>query len=219
MDDNKLIIWDWNGTLLDDMNACISSMNFLLEKRNISCVDYARYRNVFSFPVQKYYEKLGFDLETESFEKLSIEYISLYKEESKKSGLQIGAIEILDYFKKKNFRQIIISASEQDALEKQIKENKIYHYFNEILGLNNIYAKGKIEIAKNYFNNTQNNNWNECILIGDTYHDFEVSYALNCKCILVNNGHQNLSRFKIDRDVRIVNNLLELAGENVINWL
>lgn len=217
MKNTKLIIWDWNGTLLDDMNACISSMNLLLKKRNIPHVNHEKYRNIFSFPVKEYYVKLGFDLNTESFEELSGEYISLYKEESKRSSLQIGAIKVLDYFKMKNFKQIIISAMEQDSLENQVRENEIYHYFKNIIGLNNIYAKSKIEIAKDFFNNNNKlTNEENCFLIGDTYHDYEVSMALNCKCILVNNGHQDLSRFKMNENVKIINNLLEIIEENII---
>lgn len=217
MKSNKLIIWDWNGTLLNDVNASICSMNSLLESRNISQINHTRYRDVFTFPVKEYYKKLGFNFSMESFEKLSSEYVSLYKKNSENSGLHIGAAKILDYFQMKNINQIIISAMEQQALEEQIKKSKIFYYFDTVIGLNNIYAQGKIENAKNYFKNNQNINVQECILIGDTYHDFEVSNVLNCGCILVDNGHQNLSKFKLKGNVKILNNLLEIHEGNIIN--
>ncbi len=100
----------------------------------------------------------------------------------------------------------------------KLKKKGIYDYFNDIIGLNNIYAKSKIEIAKNFFNDyNQNMNKEDCFLIGDTYHDYEVSTVLNCKCILVNNGHQDLSRFKLNEKTKIINNLLEIEDGNVIN--
>ena len=53
MKNNKIILWDWNGTLLNDMDACISSMNDLLKKKDIETVDYSRNRDIFTFPVQE----------------------------------------------------------------------------------------------------------------------------------------------------------------------
>jgi len=217
MKNNKLIIWDWNGTLLDDIPACIYSMNKMLTKRNISEINYKRYREIFTFPVKKYYKKLGFNLILEPFEKLAEEYIALYKIYAKESCLHNGAIKILDYFKIKEYKQVIISAMEQKALEKQITDNEVYHYFDDIIGLDNIHANSKIENAKNYFRDNKKINNLECILIGDTYHDIEVSKALNCKCILVNNGHQKLNRIKLYNNIEVLNNLLELVENNIIN--
>ena len=207
MGKSKIILWDWNGTLLNDINACISSMNYLLKKRNIQTINYSRYRDIFTFPVQKYYKILGFDFSLEPFNKLAVEYITLYEKNSTRSVLQAGAIQVLDYFKSHNFKQVIISAMEQRSLEKQIKDNNVYHYFDNIIGLDNIHAKSKIKNAKNFLKSNQNTTSMQYIYIGDTYHDFEVADALNSKCILVNNGHQNLNRVVLNKNVKVVNDL------------
>ena len=210
MKNKKIVLWDWNGTLLNDINACISSINYLLKKRNIKTISYSRYRDIFTFPVEEYYKILGFDFSLEPFSKLAIEYINLYGKNSVRSVLQSGAIQILEYFKLNNFKQVIISAMEQRSLEKQIRDNDVYHYFDNIIGLDNINAKSKIENAKNYLKSIQDTNDKQYIYIGDTYHDFEVADALNCKCILVNNGHQNLYRFVLNDKVKVVNDLFEI---------
>ena len=58
----KHIIWDWNGTLLDDTWLCVEGINQALIKRNLTPISEDRYREVFTFPVRDYYKKLGFDL-------------------------------------------------------------------------------------------------------------------------------------------------------------
>ena len=35
MENKKLVIWDWNGTLLNDVDICIESMNTMLKSRNM----------------------------------------------------------------------------------------------------------------------------------------------------------------------------------------
>ncbi len=207
----NLIIWDWNGTLLNDIDACLESINQMLEKRDMNKLEIIHYKEVFTFPVQNYYKSIGFDFKAEPFEKLSVEYIDLYKEKSKYSGLQEGAIEALQFFKKLNYKQIILSASEQSALENQIKQRKIFDYFDSIIGLNNIHAKSKTDNALKYLK--ENNSFDKVILIGDTYHDYEVASALKSECLLVMNGHQNLKKFHLNDNVRLIRNLNYIKEE------
>ena len=192
MDNKKLILWDWNGTLLDDVNACVDAMNIMLEKRNMSFLDIEKYKQIFTFPVQNYYKTLGFDFEKEPFEDLSVEYIDLYKQYAINSPLQKGATEVLSSFKDKGYKKVILSASEQNALCAQVEEREIASYFDSIIGLDNIHARSKLHNALHYLHHA--GIYPEQItFIGDTYHDFEVANAIGCKCILVKNGHMNLN--------------------------
>jgi len=200
MKSKKLIIWDWNGTLLNDIDACIISMNVMLERRNMKLLDKAMYRKLFTFPVQDYYKSIGFDFLQESFEQLSVEYIDLYKQHSINSTLQLGVFTALEQFKNKGFQQVILSASEQKALEKQVNQHQLDVYFDELVGLNNIYAKSKRDNAIRYLHKI-NIPPEDSLLIGDTYHDYEVAKAIGCDCLLVNNGHQDLSQYHLNSDI------------------
>jgi len=200
MKNKKLIIWDWNGTLLNDVEVCINSMNVMLERRNMKLLDKTTYRKLFTFPVQEYYKSLGFDFLQESFEQLSVEYIDLYKRHSINASLQHGVFNALEQFKKRGFQQVILSASEQKALEKQVNQHQLDVYFDELIGLNNIYAKSKRDNAIRYLQETTIPP-EDSLLIGDTYHDFEVARAIGCDCFLVNNGHQDLSQYHLNSDI------------------
>ena len=56
-----VIILDWNENLLNDTELCVHSMNEMLMKRNLQQLSIAKYKDVFSFPVRDYYQKIGFD--------------------------------------------------------------------------------------------------------------------------------------------------------------
>ena len=64
----KHVIWDWNGTLVDDTWLFVDIMNGVLKDRNLQGITLDDYRNVFDFPVQDYYTKLGFNFSEEAFE-------------------------------------------------------------------------------------------------------------------------------------------------------
>ena len=74
----EIIFWDWNGTLLNDTETCLTTMNHMLRQRNMPEISFDLYKEVFGFPVIDYYRKIGFDFKRESFENLSIEFIEAY---------------------------------------------------------------------------------------------------------------------------------------------
>lgn len=189
------IIWDWNGTLIDDVDWCITRMNKVLEKRNKKTIgSIEEYHSLFSFPIINYYKNLGFDFKKESFEALAKEYIDYYhSKDSKKLKLYDDVEDTLDILKKEDLNQIILSASSQKNLDMQISPFNIRNYFNEILGISNIYAKSKIDIGADYINK---NKINRALIIGDTVHDYEVAEALNIDCILISRGHQSKDALK-----------------------
>ncbi len=184
------IIWDWNGTLLADVDICINAMNMLLEPRNLPLLDYNRYREIFTFPVINYYAKAGFDFELDPFSKVGIDFIDIYHQKIHEAGLAEGATEILEWFHSLGIRQFILSAMEQQSLQNTVHERGIIHYFTHLAGIDNHYGGGKTGTGIGLFANHQINK-DKTWLIGDTIHDFEVSQSLGCKCVLTAHGHQS----------------------------
>ena len=142
------IIWDWNGTLLNDLSLCISSINSLLKQRGLSLLNKAYYQEVFSFPVKDYYSAIGFDFSQEDFSVPAHEFIDLYETGMDNCTLHPGAIQVLSFFREKGLRQFVLSAMQQDLLEKTLKANNIYHFFEGIAGLDDHFAVSKEERGK-----------------------------------------------------------------------
>ena len=71
------VIWDFNGTIVNDVEAGIKSENVLLARRGMSLIeDVDYYRSIFTFPIVDYYKKLGHDFTRDPYEKLSVEWSS-----------------------------------------------------------------------------------------------------------------------------------------------
>ena len=91
------IIWDWNGTLLDDVGACVRAINQMLGSRGLPLLkSVAAYRAVFGFPIEDYYRRVGFDFDKEPFADLSDEYIPIYYRLAAQAHLFPDAIGILE---------------------------------------------------------------------------------------------------------------------------
>lgn len=184
------IIWDWNGTLLNDAHMAVRTINQMLERRGMALLSIEDYKAVFTFPVKKYYQKLGFDFQQEPFEVPANEFIEIYNKQLDTCRLHNNTEKVLTYFKSIGIRQFILSAMEQNVLDQCLRNYHIDHFFEYALGLDNIYAASKIANGHRLIAE-QKLNANELVLIGDTVHDFEVASELGCRCILIADGHQS----------------------------
>ncbi len=183
------IIWDWNGTLLNDQRLCVEILNSMLKARSLPAVTAQQYKDEFDFPVMDYYKKVGFDFSKETFDSVAAEFINQYEASRFSCPLQPDAIKALQYFKAKNITQSILSAYNQFRLEEVIAHFQLTEYFTHIVGLTDDYAHGKVAAAKQFMEKTSLKP-DKTIFIGDTIHDFEVAEAINTSCILIANGHQ-----------------------------
>ena len=68
---NKYIFLDFNGTVLDDVDLCLSLLNEMLYEKENKTVDIDEYKHVFGFPIIKYYIAAGFDFSKYTFEELA----------------------------------------------------------------------------------------------------------------------------------------------------
>ncbi len=208
MPQRTTIIWDWNGTLLDDAEICRAAINTMLKTRHLPELSLPEYRNVFTFPVIDYYMKIGFDFVKEEWEPVAMEFINKYLNALPGCGLTPFAFETLERFKQKGYRQAIISAMQHESLLKSVSELGIYDYFDFIGGIGDHYGGGKIDNARNYFNSASLIPA-QITLIGDTLHDSEVATELQCKCILVATGHQSYDRL-FQTGLPVIHNLSEI---------
>jgi phosphoglycolate phosphatase len=189
----KHIIWDWNGTLLNDAWLFVDIMNSVLDNRNMDTITIEKYRKIFRFPVEDYYNKLGFDLGKESFKKSGLEFIKAYKKRRYEAELHPGVRSLLSKLLSINIQHSILSAQHQTLLDDLVQYYNIGKYFIGINGLNDYYAHSKIDKGIEWMEKTGLNS-KQVLFIGDTDHDFEVAQALGADCLLLSHGHYCHSR-------------------------
>ncbi len=204
------IIWDWNGTLLNDTMLAVECMNRILYRRGIPVLSVGQYKKVFTFPVKEYYQLIGFDFDKEPFEVPAMEFIDQYNQMVWDCSLHENAKEVLNYFKNCGFGQYILSAMNQEILDQCLKYYQISHFFELVSGLSDHFAHSKLETGREMITKL-NLEPKELLLIGDTIHDFEVASELGCSCILVSNGHQSYERLN-RTGVIVVEDLMQLIN-------
>lgn len=186
-------IFDWNGTLMNDLWLAVDVIDKMLTKRGLPGMTINKYCEVFDFPVKDYYERIGFEFEKESFEVVGNEFIVEYDKRQYECELQIGTSNLLRSLSRLPLQLSVLSARMQNTLEQNLDHYGISDHFLYIVGLNDHYAFSKLGAGIELLNKTKVPK-EETIMIGDTLHDALVAKELGIDCVLIASGHQSKQR-------------------------
>lgn len=183
------VFWDWNGTIVDDVETVVKVNNEVFAAMGYDMVTTAEtYRSLFRFPVIEYYMDLG--IAAEDYPGIARAWNQGFVAAFPQVPLKKGVAEALRRFRAAGYRQVIVSASQQDQLRAQVALfPELAGMFDEVLGLSDVYAKSKIQLARDYLAHTGLDP-REALFLGDTTHDAEVAKAIGCPCCLIAGGHQ-----------------------------
>ena len=213
-----MIIWDFNGTILDDVQLCIDIENQMAIDWGLKVATITRemYRENFCFPVIRYYEKMGYDLQQVSYEDISREFQKRFDEAYLNLELCPGFRERVEEFQQQGYQQVILSATQQSELDKQVKNLGIENYFMDVIGIQDNLAHSKVQTAIQWMAQNQIDP-KDCLYLGDTDHDYEVAKAIGIQRVyLIAQGHQSLSILKKTK-AKVFESLLEWKSDEMFS--
>ncbi len=201
-----VVVWDWNGTLLDDSGHTLKVISKILEDEGLPQITLEDYRKRFGFPIANYYASLGLPSEGLEFDRVAHKFVDGYRSYYNELELYGDSIELLETVKNLSINQYILSAAQSDDLKMQMSKFDIMSYFNDISGATNIYAHGKIDQAKAMKTYFKSKGYVKGLYIGDTDHDFEVSQVLGYDFCFSKEGHQCVSKIDITKVCYVLQN-------------
>ncbi len=187
------IIWDWNGTLLDDVELAVAVVNDILLDHRLEELTTERYRKIFDFPVQLYYERAGMDFSELSFESISERFCLAFEKNIDTAQLFRDVPNSLTQIRQAGIEQYVLSATEHEALLRMVSGFGIASTFDGIRGMPDGLAREKAGIGQALID-THDIDVSKTLMVGDTRHDWEVAETLGIDCVLVATGHHSYER-------------------------
>ena len=193
------LIWDWNGTLIDDVSAAVNALNRMLSIRGVAPVTRDFYRARFGFPVRPFYAVAGLDMEKEDWDKICTDFHRFIAEEPDQH-LRQDARDALQLVRDRGGRQSILSALRQDLLHRDTAREEVLPFFDAIFGVDNLDGATKLSRGHDLISHLKSTGRlapsQPLFFIGDTLHDAEVGAAIGATPVLVDGGHQNGDRLR-----------------------
>ena len=189
---NPTLIWDWNGTLLDDVDAAVAALSRMLAKHGLPPVTREFYRANFGFPVRPFYQQVGIDLDRVDWDEICTDFHAFIAAEPQ--GLHPTSLEALEAARAGGFNQCILSALREDLLQRDTARFGVAPFLTHIFGVDNL--DGATKLSRGHDLVAAIPAQTKLYFIGDTLHDAEVGAAIGAEVILVDCGHQTTERLR-----------------------
>jgi phosphoglycolate phosphatase len=187
----RAVIWDWNGTLLDDVEPARRTMNTVLAEFGAPTVaDRATYRSLFGFPIRDFYARLGLDVSPGGqFEPAADRYLELFETAVLEASLQPNAREAVHAVRGLGVQQVLISATVEPMLHRQLAPHGVQAWFDEIHGITDAYAPSKMAAVTGWLA-ASGLDPRDVLMVGDTDHDEAIAVELGVPFVAYGCGHQ-----------------------------
>lgn len=187
----RAVIWDWNGTLLDDVDQAWAAMNAVLAGLGLpELPDRDTYRAVFGFPIRDFYARLGVDVDSGGqFEAAARAYLSAYEATVVRARLQRGAREVLESLSLLGLEQVLISATPAPSLSRQLEPHGLGPLLRDVRGGSDDLAPSKAHVVSGWVASVEHQRA-DIVMVGDTDYDRDIAESLGLRFVGFDGGHQ-----------------------------
>lgn len=201
-------IWDWNGTLLDDLSVVIEAANVGLGRHGIGPLDEDLYRDHFTRPVRSFYDSLfGRPVSNDEWEDLNHTFHVEYMARADEAPLTVDALEALDAVGVDAGVQSLLSMSPQDWLEGILQRKGLGHRFSLVSGLSGATGGLKASHMEDHIAQLALDP-GKAVVIGDTPDDAVAARHVGARAVLYDGGSHHLPVLQ-QTDAPVAHSLVE----------
>lgn len=211
----KHIVFDWNCTLLDDIQAMHSCTNLLLESEGLPAIPVETFQDHYTIPFDRLYRNMGFN--DEQVKRLmSLENSAFhdhYEPLAAKAGLRAGASEILNHAQKHGVQNLILSNHLVDPIRTQLRRLEIEQHFAEVLAYADRTTQfrdmTKGERLRRFM--AQHHAAAEAVMIvGDSIEEIDIAREQNLISVAITGGCVSEARLAAEKPDYLIHSLHEL---------
>lgn len=180
------IIFDWSGTLCDDLSLTIEATNYVLSQYGLPALDKAAFRAEFQLPYPTYY---AWKTPGVPLEEVEDHYRHILKNPQNGVTELPHAREFLDYCAAQGIRCFILSSMDSAAFIDQAKELGMYHYFE---GIHTSILDKEAHIHR--LMQQHGLQAEDTAFIGDMQHDMHAAHCAGVFAVGVLTGYNNAAQ-------------------------
>ncbi len=200
----KNLIFDWSGTLGDDMALTIEATNYVLAQYGRAPLDVKQFRNEFQLPYPDYY---AWKTPEAALEDLENHYRFAFDHSETPVTLIPHAMDFMLWCRSRGIRCFALTSMDPRAFEEQSRQLGIYPFFEGIhSGIHNkehyigrVMAQHGLQPAETAF-------------IGDMQHDIRAAHCAGITGIGVLTGYNNAAQLAEAEPELTVPHLAALRG-------
>ncbi|MER7729030.1 HAD family hydrolase [Streptomyces sp. NPDC096323] len=206
------LVWDWNGTLLDDITAVLGATNAAFVEVGVAPVTLEQYREMYCVPIPRFYELLMGRLPTEAeWERMDGVFHRHYTEQREGCGLTEGAAELLAQWQQAGRSQSLLSMYGHEHLVPVVRGYGIERHFIRVDGRTGPSGGSKAQHMERHFAALDGISPQYTVVIGDAVDDAVAAAHVGARAVLFTGGSHSRTSLEA-AGVPVVDTLAEAAA-------
>jgi phosphoglycolate phosphatase len=177
------LIFDWSGTLVDDMGPVIEATNAVLGKYGIAPYDREGFRRSFRLPYREFYAEVLPDV---ALDELEAHFRPAFDGSESPVTVLPHAREKLEWARSRGLRMFVLTSMDADAFARQLEDFGMKGFFEETYA--GVLDKRDVIDA---IIDTHGLNKDETAFVGDMTHDVETAKHGGISSIAVLTGYHH----------------------------
>ncbi|MFC8718053.1 HAD family hydrolase [Kitasatospora sp. NPDC057198] len=127
------VVWDWNGTIKDDLDDHVAALNATLPALGGTPIDRDTYRAEHTVPIPAFYGRLlGREITEQEWKSSDAAFLAHLR--AQPVWLYGRAVELLTLVREAGHTQSLLSLCPHETLQREVNEAGIGHFFTRIDG-------------------------------------------------------------------------------------
>ncbi|WP_434590361.1 HAD family hydrolase [Streptomyces sp. A5-4] len=203
------LVWDWNGTLLDDIAAVIGATNAAFAEIGLESITLARYRELYCVPIPLFYERLMGRLPTdEEWEVMDEAFHRHYTAHRIGCVLTTGVEELLREWRSAGRSQSLLSMYGHEELLPVVRGYGIEPHFIRVEGRTGPSGGSKVAHMARHVAALGGVGPERVVVIGDAVDDAVAAAHVGARAVLYTGGSHSRGSLEV-AGVPVVDTLAE----------
>lgn len=186
------VVWDWNGTLLDDLPVIIEALNVGLGRLGLDPIDEHAYRDHFTRPVRGFYDSVfGRPVTDREWADLNETFHDEYYARAHAAPLTVDALDAVDHASGLGWTQSVLSMSAHHRLVEMVADHGLVDRFVLVEGLEAPTGETKAGHLEKHLAALERVG-DEVVLVGDTPDDASAARTVGAEIVLYDGGSHHL---------------------------
>lgn len=212
MKDYKVVIFDWDGTLMDSIARIVSSMQSAAKIEGLAIPSDVEVKEIIGLSLPVAFEKLFSGITDKQVEAMLVQYKHQFIEaDTTPMPLFDNAANLLTQLKQQSKVLAIATGKGREGLNHVLKVSGMAQYFDTIRCAGEMPSKPNPEMLNSILAELDVLP-HEAIMIGDTSHDLEMALAANIDSVGVTFGVHDSNRLSQYNPKYTVDSLAELQA-------
>lgn len=208
----ELVIFDWDGTLMDSISKIVTCMQQMAQSLSITAPSELAIRDVIGLSMEEALKTLYPTLPSVDFEPM----ISSYKDHyltlnTTPSPLFDGSEELLSQLSANHYRLAVATGKGRNGLNRVLAETGLGHHFESSRCADESKSKPNPDMIHELLDELKVNP-NRALMVGDSLHDLNMANNAGIDAVGVSYGAHSESKLLLAKPKAIIHRPIELLN-------